>query len=123
MIPLYTYLDEIIQDIKLDPDTDILWLDFGDVYKIKIWDDGQSCCEARYMRTDENLEDFKGAKYTGFEIRSAGDIEDPNNAVHEIEFFVIKTDRGDITFSNHNEHNGYYGGFCLEAKIVLKEEL
>jgi len=41
--------------------------------KIEVWDNGQSCCESRYMRTD----------------------------------------KGFITITNHNEHNGYYGGFGL----------
>ena len=34
---------------------------FDDGSKVKLFDDGQCCCENRYMRTDDNLDYFVGA--------------------------------------------------------------
>jgi len=42
---------------------------FEDGYRMRIFDDGQSCCESRYMRTDDDLNYFIGAKLTGAEIK------------------------------------------------------
>lgn len=42
-----------------------LHLMFSDASKIKFSDEGQSCCESRYMRTDDDLQSFVGAKLTG----------------------------------------------------------
>lgn len=97
-------------------DDDMLRLAFNDGTKIKIFDNGQSCCESRYMRTDDDLPSFVGAVLMNGEIRPAPDIEDGGEC-HEVEFLVLITDRGNITFSNHNEHNGYYGGFSVEASL------
>lgn len=116
---------EAIKDIKLVDD--ILHLEFSPSgRKFEIADNGQSCCESRYMRTDDNLQDYIGATFLGHELR---DIDIPKDSpdeytenaggdCHEILFFVFKTDRGNITFSIHNEHNGYYGGFSLFCKEV-----
>lgn len=79
------------------------------------YDDGQSCCESRYIRTDDNLEDFAGAEFRGAEIRSADDMPD-EWGTHEVQFLVLLTDKGNITFSAHNEHNGYYGGFAITVE-------
>ena len=82
-----------------------------------IWDDGQSCCEYRYMRTDDELDSFIGEKIVDFELKDA-DIICGKYCDHEIQFLEIKTDKSVITFSNHNEHNGYYGGFSIKAKLI-----
>ena len=36
--------------------------------------------------------------------------------VHEIQFLDVKTDKGIFQMANNNEHNGYYGGFLIEAR-------
>lgn len=95
-------------------DDDALHFEFSDGSKLKLFDDGQSCCEARYMLTDDNLADFVGAKLLGAEIKEAPDIED-EYGTHEVAFLEIQTDRGAFTMANHNEHNGYYGGFWVIA--------
>lgn len=47
----------------------------------------------------------------------------PNqNDVHEVQFLVVHTDKGDLTMSSHNEHNGYYGGFSIEARVSKPED-
>lgn len=104
-----------IKEIKLDVDD--LKIEFETGRIIKIWDDGQSCCENRYMRTDDDLQEFIGATLLDIELKDAPEIEDQYD-VHEVQFLEIKTDKGSFVVSNHNEHNGYYGGFAIVAKVV-----
>lgn len=111
-------IGKTIVALRLDEDDDALHLEFSDGSKIVIFDDGQSCCESRYMRTDDDLTYFIGSKFTGTSLRDAPD-RDEDGGVHEVQFLIVHTDAGDFTMANHNEHNGYYGGFLLKAK---KEE-
>lgn len=37
--------------------------------------------------------------------------------MHEVQFLHVKTSKGSFAVSNHNEHNGYYGGFNVEASL------
>lgn len=94
-----------------------LHFEFEDGYKMKMFDDGQSCCEARYMRTDDDLSEFVGTVLTSAEIRDAPNVPDEYGE-HEVQFLLVHTDKGTFTMSSHNEHNGYYGGFY----IVVEEE-
>lgn len=80
----------------------------------RFYDDGQSCCEARYMRSDDKPEEFVGAEFRGAELAGAPSIDDQYGE-HEVQFLRILTDRGVFVASNHNEHNGYYGGFCVHV--------
>lgn len=94
---------------------DALHFTFDDGSRLKIWDGGQSCCESRYMRTDDKLEEFIGAKLIGATIKYAAPISDEWGYDHEIQFLDVETDRGVFQMASHNEHNGYYGGFCIEC--------
>jgi hypothetical protein len=94
-----------------------LVLKFTDGTGIKIFDDGQSCCESRYMTTDDDIQSFVGAKFLNAELRDAPNIPD-DYGDHEVQFLLINTDKGTFTMESHNEHNGYYGGFG----IVIREE-
>jgi hypothetical protein len=107
-------MGKTIASLRLDEDEDSLKFVFGDDSKLTIYDAGQNCCESRYMRTDDNLADFVGAKFLGTETKDAPDMEDDYN-VHEVQFLEVKTDKGVFTMASHNEHNGYYGGFALRA--------
>ena len=98
-------------------DDDALHFQFTDGAKMKLRDEGQSCCEVRYMRTDDNLADYVGAKLLGAEIKEAPNLED-DYGVHEVQFLEIQTDRGVFTMASHNEHNGYYSGFCLDVAVL-----
>lgn len=95
-------------------DDDALHFQFSDGSKMKLSDEGQICCESRYMRTDDNLADYVGAKLLGAEIKEA-----PSEACeygdHEVQFLEVQTDKGVFTMASHNEHNGYYGGFWIVA--------
>ena len=95
-------------------DEDTLILRFTDRTELHLHDAGQSCCEHRYMRTDDDLHAFVGATFVGAAIRDAPDLED-QYGVHEVEFLVVNTSLGAFTVANHNEHNGYYGGFWIVA--------
>lgn len=97
-------------------DDDALHFEFSDGSKMKLSDEGQSCCESRYMRTDDSLSEYVGAKLLGAEIKEAPDVqEDDDWNVHEVQFLEVQTDRGVFTMASHNEHNGYYGGFWIVA--------
>jgi len=103
-----------ITALKLGDD-DALHFEFADGSKMKLSDEGQSCCEARYMQTDDDLDSFVGATLLGAEIKDGPEVEDESSGVHEVQFLEVKTDRGSFTMASHNEHNGYYGGFCVMA--------
>lgn len=105
-----------IMDIKLEDD--MLYLSFGSQGTLKISDEGQSCCEYRYMTTDDKLDEYVGGnllnieiKPTPIPIKDGGDDED-----HDIEFLEVTTTKGAFVLATHNEHNGYYGGFYVCAR-------
>lgn len=79
-------------------------------------DEGQSCCEHRYMSSDDDLGGHIGATLTGLELREGPD-EPADYDVHEQQFLVVNTSAGSFTVANHNEHNGYYGGFHIVLRI------
>lgn len=85
---------------------------FTDGTTIVISDQGQSCCETRYMRTDDDLQSIVGGTIIKIEGKEGPSIE-AEYEEHEICFVEIQTDKGFITLANHNEHNGYYGGFGM----------
>ena len=88
-----------------------LRLSFQDGKSIELWDNGQSCCENRYMTTDDDVKSLIGGELVRIEAKhgpSTADCEE-----HEQVFIEVATDKGFITIENHNEHNGYYGGFGL----------
>lgn len=107
-------IGKTIQQVTLEEKCFLLW--FSDGMSLGISDDGQSCCESRYMRTDDDLSVIVGATFQGAEIRKAPNEPDEYGE-HEVQFLLITTSAGVVTIANHNEHNGYYGGFWLCAKL------
>ncbi len=107
-------LNKTIEKVELDGDDLVIF--FTDNTTLVIWDGGQSCCESRYMTTDDDLSDFSGATLLDMELKSVDSMDD-NWSVHEIQFLDVKTSEGVFTMANHNEHNGYYGGFWIQAKL------
>jgi hypothetical protein len=107
-------IGKTIVGVVLDDKDDVLRFAFDDGSTLKLWDDGQSCCENRYMRTDDTLADYVGATLVGIELREAPDAADGCDA-HEVQFLAVKTSKGEFVVSSHNEHNGYYGGFSIRA--------
>lgn len=88
-------------------------------HTLVITDEGQSCCEDRYMVCDDNLAAFLGAELLDVTIADAPRRE-TDDEVHEVQFLHVKTTQGSFTISNHNEHNGYYGGFHVVMRCSRK---
>lgn len=100
-----------IESLKIEDDT--LYIGFNYALGIKINDSGQNCCESRWMTCDDDLNEHTGNRLMGFEllpvqISNATD----NSDCLEILFLRIITDKGSFRVCMHNQHNGYYGGFC-----------
>jgi len=89
---------------------------FTDKTEIYITDSARFCCETRYMTTDDELDSFVGAKLFGLEVKDAPGMDDADGV--EVQFLEIQTSKGALTMVNHNEHNGYYGGFCITVEEV-----
>jgi len=94
-------------------DVEGIVLVFEDDTTLKIMDAGQSCCEHRYMTTDDDPKSLIGAKLSKIEVKDGPEPIDTNYTVHETQFLEITTDKGFITCVTHNEHNGYYGGLNI----------
>lgn len=103
-----------IYRVKLN--NDVLRVVFTDKTCLEFRDCGQSCCERRYMVCDDNLSEFKGAYFQDVEVQDAPNKVGEYGDEHEVQFLRVKTSLGDIVCSNHNEHNGYYGGFSIGVK-------
>jgi hypothetical protein len=115
---------QVIKNISIIGD-DKIFVDFLDFDNMIIRDDGQQCCEARYITTDDDLMAFVGARFIGIRLLSAPNGKAPDSDLrtdddgpvyHEVQFLIIDTTYGCIVFETHNEHNGYYGGFDIVAE-------
>jgi hypothetical protein len=112
-------LGKCIKSARL-ADGDSLVIDLTDGTTLRLQDNGQSCCESRYMSTDDDLDYYSGATLLDFEIASAPDVEETYET-HEVQFLHVKTTKGAFTMQNHNEHNGYYGGFWIVASVTTPD--
>jgi len=97
---------------------DALILEFADGRKVSLWDDGQSCCEHRYMTIDDDLSKIVGGTLTRIECKEGRESKDDDYSEHEQVFIEIGTDDCFVTLCTHNEHNGYYGGFGLTLDLL-----
>jgi hypothetical protein len=109
-------IGKTIRDIMLYDDAIHLTVEGedGEVERIKLWDDGQSCCESRYMTCDADLPSYVGQKILDYELRDMPDGS-ADYDYHEQQALVIRTTEGNIDFVTHVEHNGYYGGWSIKA--------
>jgi hypothetical protein len=96
---------------------DKLKFDFTDGAAMVLFDNGQSCCEDRYMTTDDELQDFVGATLLGAKAADYDEVP-AGEDVHEIAFLHIATSKGVFTMQTHNKHNGCYGGFDVVTRMV-----
>lgn len=110
-------LNKTIEKVWLDKEADALNFKFTDGTGMQLLDDGQSCCEHRYMVTTDDLTEYNNCKLLDIELKDAPEEED-EYGTHEVQFLDIKTDKGVFQMANHNEHNGYYGGFWIIAKPI-----
>lgn len=110
------YVGQTITAAAIEDDE--LRIAFADGRRIRVFDDGQSCCESRYMTTDDDVSSLVGRKLLNIEAKPGPEEEGEYGDLHETCFVEISTDGGFITITNHNEHNGYYGGFGLAIDEV-----
>lgn len=103
----------LIKSATMEDDEVILRFDVG---TLRLRDCGQSCCETRYMSTDDDLQSLVGQRFVCWTVKDVPDLENDDYNVHEIAFLELQTDQGFVTIANHNEHNGYYGGFSIQAE-------
>jgi len=108
-----------ISALVLDTDSNILLFTFTSGLQVALWDDGQSCCEERYIHTDDDLDQFIGSIFRSIELRGVPDTDD-ENGIHEMQFVHINTSVGTLVLETHNIHNGYYGGFSIRCAEVNK---
>lgn len=101
-----------------------------DKTKIKVVIDcRQQCCEdAGYLTTNDDLEDFIGAKLyevvlTDVSLKTKNALEIPKNAYYDegdIIFINLKTSSGILQFCVYNAQNGYYGH---QVKILVGNDI
>lgn len=101
----------------IDTDDENLWLTFDDGTRLRFYDDGQSCCEKRWMEPQANYDPLLGSKLLGGEMKQLDELPDEYGN-HELCELSITTDKGAICSKFHNEHNGYYGGFYITTSLV-----
>ena len=102
-----------IAQIKMNENE--LILKFVDSSVITFSDEAQSCCEHRYMNTDDKLEDYVGARLLGAQTKSGPPTEGEYENLIDCEFLEIITSEGSFVIKNYNDHNGYYGGFAIRV--------
>lgn len=106
-----------ILKIELEDSTITIRLERGAVLTLR--DEGQSCCEDRYITTDDDIEDLANHKLLSVEVVDGPGAEEQDYVTHEVQFLNINTSQRTIQFAAHNVHNGYYGGFRIRARAKL----
>ncbi len=100
---------------------EVLRFVFTDGSRLDMADSGQSCCESRYMTTDDDIQYYVRAEFLYAEKLEAPDHTELHGGCHEAEFLVIHTSKGAFTMESHVEHNGYYGGLDVRASFYEYE--
>jgi len=115
-------LGKRIAKAEVMPTKTCLRIAFEDGTRLRLWDGGQSCCESRYMTCDDDLPYYMGAELLDVEVKDGPKANgDDGYGDHDQQFLVVTTSKGAFTVANHNEHNGYYGGFAIEASLAGSE--
>ena len=113
------YYGRVIKNCCFNKVEDDVRITFEDGITVRIWDSGQSCCERRYMTCDDSLGDLNGKTLAEINVKPGPNAVTEYGDAHEIAFLEIKTTDGtSVSFTTHNEHNGYYGGFGLSIDEV-----
>lgn len=109
-------------DNELNDGDGALVFGFEDGSKMGLVDAARSCCESRYLDTDDDLSYYTGAQLIGVEVREGlTTTYSKYGDKHETAFLIVKTSKGEFTVCCHNRHNGYYGGICIQAVDLRKE--
>jgi hypothetical protein len=102
-----------------------LILTFADGTRLFLHDDGQSCCESRYITCDDGLETLVGGVLLNIQARPGPNLiqQDEYRGDHDTMFVEVQGSTGFVTLTTHNQHNGYYGGFDLKIDVYGPGEL
>lgn len=102
---------------------------FTDDTAVIFYDDARSCCEHRYMTTDDDLAPFVGATFMDVALseKNTPAVEESQSEwddgeQHEWCFVDFTTSMGVFTSTMHDRHNGYYGGIALAARTITADE-
>lgn len=107
----------IISSISIDGNQVII--SFSNGKMLSITDNGQSCCEHRYITSDDLPVTFSEVEtLVSVDSREMPTMSDEFGDPHEQCAVIVQTTLQSLTFVTHNEHNGYYGGFSLVAKVL-----
>ena len=68
------------------------------------------------MVCDDKLRYFIGATLSDVNLRDIACIDDGGDR-HDLQMMDVVTSKGVFTVANHNEHNGWYGGFNIIVRI------
>lgn len=112
-------LGKIFLSVELK--NDALQFMFTDGTGMLLRDDGQSCCEHRYMVCDDDLASFVGDTLVNIELKNASNVADDEYDTHEVQFLQVTTNKGTFQCATHNKHSGEYGGFLIIAKPIITE--
>lgn len=91
-------------------------LSFSDGKTIELTDEGQSCCENRYITTDDTPADLVGKTLRAVEVKDAPAGPDDEYGEHDRAFVEVSAGDTTVVLVTHVEHNGYYGGFALNIR-------
>ena len=117
------YVGKAISSVSLTGDHELRML-FTDGTGLSFRDEGQSCCEGRFMSTDDDLSEYTGARLLGAAVKDGPDRSNEKDEdgytyeSYQTQFLDIMTTRGTFQMVNHVIHNGYYGGFALITSEV-----
>lgn len=102
---------------------DSLFIETNESEEFEIFDDGQSCCERRYLKCDDEMSNIIGGKILSIEEKIGPSSSDDEGYTYYDQVFIeVKTDKGFINLNMHNEHNGFYGCFSLRIKKVENDQ-
>jgi len=82
-------IGKTIESLKIEND-ELRFSFVDDSEPIKLFDDGQSCCEHRYMHTDDDLEYYVGATLQGAEVADGPGGEDEYGEEKESQFLKVR---------------------------------
>lgn len=103
-----------IVSVVLEKRNNTLSITFHDGRILTIDDQGQSCCEERWITCDDDLSGLEGASLVGLNL-SGAEANGPDG--DDQQFVHVTTTKGSFTLCTHNSHNGYYGGFDIVAEL------
>jgi hypothetical protein len=105
-----------ITQITITPGGQAIVISFNDGSSLRLFDDGQSCCEQRYFNCADDLQYYLGCRLLEITDGERTAVEDEYGDIKESQFLHVKTSKGTFTVCAYNENNGYYCGFDLTVE-------